>query len=303
MYKYILFAITLIGIAIFLLPYSRAEAPQRTLEFVMAHKPDNPNNLALMQEFSERVKQRTSGRVNIVFKQPHEVVPETLLSSFSWLDYVIDTLYTGDTDMVQISAKKFAKLSPQMAVVEMPMLFRDHDHAAYALDGEVGHDLKSALLRDSNRNLRGLAFTYSGGFRNFFSTLDLKGVRDMEGLSTRLKTTPMQRDVMAGLGLEQYVTSTDDQMLSRMTAAEPLVEEAETIRLNQYAKARPELVEAVKTVLSTNHTLYLTLIAINEGTFQSLSPEEQEVLQEEVDALAKNERTLSIRQEQDGLHP
>jgi len=110
-YRKILFVVSVIGIASFLLAESRADAPRHTLEFVMAHKPDNPDNLALMQEFSDRIRERTNGSVNIKLKQPEDVLPQGRFSSYAWLDFIVDKVYTGETDMVQISAKKFAKLN------------------------------------------------------------------------------------------------------------------------------------------------------------------------------------------------
>ena len=56
-----------------------------------------------------------------------------------------------------------------MDVLDLPMIFDSHEHAARVLDGRVGERLKEELHKDSDGRLRALGFTYSGGVRHFYT--------------------------------------------------------------------------------------------------------------------------------------
>ena len=65
-----------------------------------------------------------------------------------------------------------------MLALDMPFIFEDHEHATRVLEGEVGEFLLDKITEKSN--VRGMAFTYSGGFRNVLSN---KKVNSLKGLT------------------------------------------------------------------------------------------------------------------------
>jgi TRAP-type C4-dicarboxylate transport system substrate-binding protein len=69
------------------------------------------------------------------------------------------------------------KIDPDMLALEMPFIFEDHDHATRVLEGEVGETLLDKITEKSN--VRGMAFTYSGGFRNVITN---KKISTLQGL-------------------------------------------------------------------------------------------------------------------------
>jgi TRAP-type C4-dicarboxylate transport system substrate-binding protein len=70
----------------------------------------------------------------------------------------------GKIQMSQmVTTNLAAAYNKDMHVLDMPFLFRDHDHATEVLEGAPGKQLLAGLAKNSP--MRGLGFTYSGGFR------------------------------------------------------------------------------------------------------------------------------------------
>ena len=92
---------------------------------------------------------------------------------------LLDLMEQGKIEMSQMYTTWLAeKYEQDMLALEMPFIFEDHDHAARVLEGEVGETLLEKITEKSN--VRGMAFTYSGGFRNVIAN---KKVNTLKGLT------------------------------------------------------------------------------------------------------------------------
>lgn len=274
-----------------------AAEPQAThnLMFLMAHKPENQDNVSLLKDFTDRVREKTGGAVNISLTTMDEL-KET---AHDHHDFALHKVYTGEIAMSQISAKKYASLTPDIDVLDMPMLFKSHDHVTKVVDGRIGDELREAVRVASNDNVRGLAFTYSGGPRDIYTTLDIDSLSDLKGVTTRLSLGRMGREVMDYLGTRPFQPGNGDESIGWFDAHKQsagFTEQAELLRIESYRKRSPEAFRQIKTIFETEHSMYLTLISINGGVMDSLSPAQQKILREEADVLARQERELSIQQ-------
>jgi hypothetical protein len=91
---------------------------------------------------------------------------------------LLDLMEAGKIEMSQMYTTWLAeKIDPDMLALEMPFIFEDHDHATRVLEGEVGETLLDKITEKSN--VRGMAFTYSGGFRNVITN---KKISTLQGL-------------------------------------------------------------------------------------------------------------------------
>jgi len=92
---------------------------------------------------------------------------------------LLDLIESGEIEMSQMYTTWLAEnFNHDMLALEMPFLFENHEHATRVLEGEVGEYLLDKTTENSN--VRGLAFTYSGGFRNVLSN---KKVNNLKGLT------------------------------------------------------------------------------------------------------------------------
>jgi len=264
----------------------------RKMSFVMAHKPENIENVKLIENFANKVRERTNGEIDISLFMPPESAD---------FQRALDEVYLGKSEFSQIATKHFLPVSQDLDVLDMPMLFETHEHATKVLDGDVGAALRDGVYRDSNGRLKGLSFTYSGGFRHVYSTKDVDSVAELKGQKMRLRGGRFSLDAMDQLGLDYVYTAPGDYTgwANMHLTGEIEAEEAETNRIATYKYRHPEMSKTIKTVLETNHSLYLTMVVMNGEAFTSLTPMQQKIVQEEAQNLAVAERDLSIRQEQD----
>lgn len=92
---------------------------------------------------------------------------------------LLDLMEAGKIEMSQMYTTWLAeKYDHDMLALDMPFIFEDHDHATRVLEGEVGEFLLDKITKKSN--VRGMAFTYSGGFRNVLSN---KKINTLKGLT------------------------------------------------------------------------------------------------------------------------
>ena len=82
----------------------------------------------------------------------------------------------------------------------LPFLFRDHDHCARVLEGEIGDELMSHL--HETVQVKGLSFTYSGGYKCMAADRRIKSVEDFTDLSTMYQASPVFTEMFKALGMK-----------------------------------------------------------------------------------------------------
>jgi TRAP-type C4-dicarboxylate transport system substrate-binding protein len=91
---------------------------------------------------------------------------------------LLDLMEQGKIEMSQMYTTWLAEdIEHDMLALEMPFIFEDHDHATRVLEGPVGEGLLEKITEKSN--VRGMAFTYSGGFRNIIVDKPVSGLNDL----------------------------------------------------------------------------------------------------------------------------
>ena len=261
----------------------------------MAHKPDNDQNVNLIKEFAKRVGEKSSNSLKINVKTIDDIQKKGDPHNVAMF-----RVHDGSIDMSQIAVKKFVTFSPIVDVLEMPLVFRDHDHVTAVIDGKIGDEIRESILKGSNGLIHGLAFTYSGGFRNIYTTVnEVNTLEDLIDMPMRFRITRGALDTMNHLGVKMS-TDLEYNWHERNKAAYPLAEEAETIRITSFDKNFPFLTKNIKSVLVTNHSIFLTMVAIHGPLLESLTPEQQKIIKEEAKWLSDAERKLSIQQAIDG---
>ena len=91
---------------------------------------------------------------------------------------LLDHMKQGKIEMSQLYTTWLAEyFDNDMLALDMPFIFADHDHATRVLEGEVGEFLLNKITEKSN--VRGMAFTYSGGFRNVISSKKVDKLSDL----------------------------------------------------------------------------------------------------------------------------
>lgn len=259
----------------------RAQAAPHEIRWVLAHEPSGVFTQAA-HEFADLVSKESNGDVTVRIISSREFGHGKPANP----DVVARLVSDGKVEMTQTYTTSLGKFAPKLYVLDMPYLFRDHAHAAAVLDGGIGKDLLASL---EPRNMKGLAFTYSGGYR-ILGTKDreIREPSDMKGLRVRTSGSPVSQATLRALGAVPVPASMYG--LARMTKSGKIDGTEST--LPRYADDHDE--GFLPVINETNHSLFLTAVIINEKFFNSLPKADQDAISRSAITMAKMERQSSI---------
>lgn len=257
----------------------------KTIKWLIAHEPVHLF-LRTAQAFAEEVKAATNGEINIEIYTATEYADKFNNGNKENPMVYMDK---GELEMSQLHISQLWKWNvPAFMALELPFLFTDHDHATRVLEGEIGKDMLSNLANKSPA--RGLAFTYSGGFRIVASDTEIKSLADFKNLSFYTGTNPIGIDTIEAIGgladphaIEDYWSSIHSEG-DNHDAVDTTV---------------PRLLATVdktkkRYITGTNHSLFLTSIIVSEKFWSSLSDELKEKLGQAAFNAARLERKWSV---------
>ena len=138
--------------------------------------------------FSELVKERTNGRIQILVYAAGRLGSEQT---------VVNLVQSGCVDFARVSAAALSVESDGMKVLQYPYLFRDKEHLLRILDGEIGEDMLAEL---ESYGMVGLAWHHCG-FRHFyFSGQEICSLEDFAGRKLRVQDTEEMRGLARSFG-------------------------------------------------------------------------------------------------------
>jgi TRAP-type C4-dicarboxylate transport system substrate-binding protein len=194
----------------------------------------------------------------------------------------------GKIEMSQMYTTWLAeKYEQDFLVFDLPFLFKDHEHATRVLEGEVGETLLNKLTDKSN--VRGLSFTYSGGFRQMIANKKVSTLEELAGTAVRSNRNPVAQATISALGMKPVVAEVEDL---RKVVVEGEAEGGETNYPRMYPLRQNEV---TKSVIDTGHSLFLTSMIIGDKFWDTLSPEVQAVIKQAAILAGREERAETIR--------
>ena len=154
--------------------------------FKLGHIADPENPYAKgAEKFAQLVKEKTGGKVEV------QVFPSSQLGNQR--DLVEGTQF-GTIDFTMTSTAVLGNFLPQVAVFDLPFIFRDVQHAYKALD-TVGMEIAEKL-----QGMKLLAY-YENGVRHMTnSKRPIRKPEDMKGLKIRVMEQPIYIEMIKALG-------------------------------------------------------------------------------------------------------
>jgi TRAP-type C4-dicarboxylate transport system substrate-binding protein len=201
---------------------------------------------------------------------------------------LLNLMQAGKIEMSQMYTTWLAeKYVPDFLAYDLPFLFQDHDHATRVLEGKVGETLLAKLTDKSN--VRGLSYTYSGGFRQMISNKAVSTLGELVGTTQRSNRNPIAQATMTALGITPYACEVED-MRSEVVAGK--CEGGETNYPRMYPLRQNEVTASV---IDTEHSLFLTSMIIGDKFWASLTPEVQAIVKKAAIEAGREERAETIR--------
>lgn len=257
----------------------------KNVKWVLAHEPIELF-IRAANVFAEEVNDRAPGKLHIEVmtmseygaKYNNGIVPDK--------HSLVDLLDNDEIEMSQTYTITLGKLNKDFYALDLPFLFKDHDHATRVFESDIGTQLLDSLQK--RKNVKGLAFTYSGGFRIIPGNEPVSRIEDLRDMRVRTSYSPVAIETFKVLGAD--VVPMEIEELS-----ENLGDETVTVGESTYPRVYALGQNKVSKVINhTEHSLFLTSILIGSNFWDSLTPELQTIVSEAAKNAARHERILSV---------
>lgn len=202
---------------------------------------------------------------------------------------VLDLMEAGKVQVSQLYTTWLAdRYSRNLNVIDLPFLFKDHDHASRVFNGEIGQELLNRIETEGGNKVKALAFTYSGGYRTIPANKELNSVEDFVGLNFRVSSGPVIKDTFEALGANTVFFPVEE-LTDRAMNGE--VEAGECTYTRYYPLNQDK---ALPIIADMEHNISCTSIIVNKEFWNSLTTEQQEAMQAAAIHSAKIERVESV---------
>lgn len=186
---------------------------------------------------------------------------------------VLDTMLGGG-GTIQISRiSAFALTSyggEKSMLLSLPYTFVNREHFWAFADS----DLADEFLLEPHENGSGVRGLFYGeeGFRHFFTTNTVSGMEDLAGMKLRVSNDPVMNGLVESLGASPTVVSFNELYSALQTG---VVDGAEQPIANYKSNAFPEV---APNLILDGHTLGAIQVIITDSAWDSLTPEQQDIL-------------------------
>lgn len=257
----------------------------RKIRWVLDHKPIELF-VRTARAFDEKIRELTDNTVQVEIYTSKEY-SDKFFGGNALPANPLTVVDSGDAEVTQVETQWVgAWYHSDFFALEMPYLFADHDHATRVLDGKIGKDLLNQL--EKNSSTKGLAFTYSGGYRVFASNQPIMSAEDFKQVTCVGTLNPVRVDTVTALGCQVIPNSPGAEARNELIGSAGTVETT----LPRYEIEAYD--QGCKYISVTDHSMFLTTILVNKDFFASLTAEQQAAMQMAADHVSKLERQWTV---------
>jgi len=245
-------------------PPTIAAAAQAQVVLKMGHTlpPGDAFDVAATK-LAELVAAKSKGQVKV------EVFPGGQLGNDREL---IEALRLGNVDMSIQGNNNYDTFVPETALFDLPFLYRDRQTAFRALDSPTGQQVWSLVREQIGVRILAVA---ENGFRQITTAKKpIRTLADLKGLKMRVPQTKLSMDTFKALG----TIATPITFTELFTALQAGVVDGQENALGLIDSAK--LYEVQKFLMLTNHQYDGAPIAISEKTWKTLTPDQQNWVQQ-----------------------
>jgi TRAP-type C4-dicarboxylate transport system substrate-binding protein len=268
---------------------------KKKITWLIAHEPVKLF-LRTAEAFREKIAELTDNQfeVEIYTVSEFEKKFPHIANRDSSATYKGDPMSLLDVERIHMSQLHITELarwhSPEFLALEMPFIFKDHDHASRVLEGPIGKKMLTDLVEKSPA--RGLAFTYSGGFRCVASAEKISSLADLKNVEFATTYNPITVDTVEAIGAIPKVFSIKDLYVNPDNEKEGHTADALETTIPRYLAQKQHTVKQY--LINTKHNLFLTSIIIGNKFWDTLDADTQSKFQEACLYASRLERQWSV---------
>ena len=255
------------------------------IKWVLAHEPIEIF-IRAAEHFAKVVEEKAPGQVKIEILTLSEYSQKYNNGVKITKHQLLDLMDAGKIEMSQMYTYVLSKYNEDLNALDMPFLFESHEHAARVFEGPIGQELLAGY--EKNSNIKGMAFTYSGGFMNVPLDKDISSLSEMAGVRVRVSNSPVAIDTWTALGADPVVMDIEE-----------LANGMEDGRVNGGESSWPRIYpcgqdKVADSIIDSGHRLLLTNIIINSDFFAGLSDYLKAIMMDAAVEAARVERAISV---------
>lgn len=244
--------------------------------------PTDPRNMSLAK-FKTEVESKTNGTIEV------QIYPSAQLGNDKDL---IEGVKLGTVQATVTSAGNFGDYEPKMGISALPFLFKDSEQAWAFLKTPEVQKIQEGLLKS---NIRVLSY-FENGFRCITnSKIAINKPEDVKGLTIRTPENPYVMETLKALGANPSPLAFSDLYVALQQKTFDGQENPIPVIYNT------KFYEVQKYLAITNHSYDAMPFVINEPFYNTLTKEEQTIINAAAITAQDDNRNTSVQQSKDYL--
>lgn len=230
-----------------------------TLKFACDDTTSSAYYLALV-EFEKEVEEKSGGSIQV------DLYGDAQLGNAT---ETIEGMQMGTIECAFTSTAALSAFVKEFGYVDAPFIFRDADHARAVVDGEIGQWIGDLCVQQQGIRVLGW---YDTAFRNIYSTKPIRTLEDFKGLKIRTMQSDLHLQTFEALGCLPVSMSSSEVYTA---LSQGTIDAAE----NNIAYVKNQsMYDVIDYVILTGHFYAFCTISISEKVYQSMTPEQQEIV-------------------------
>jgi len=265
------------GLAIAALLASSGFSAEYTLKFSHVVSPNTPKGKAA-DFFEKRLEELSGGRIDV------QVYPSSQLYNDS---AALKALRLNSIQMAAPSFSKFGKLVPQLALFDLPFLFKNMDQLHKVQDGPVGEKLKKMVTA---KGFVALNF-WDNAFKQFSTSKDkpILWPKDASGQKFRIMSSKVLEEQFKVVGANPQMMPFSEVYSGLQQG---VIDAAENPISNIYTK---KFYEVQKNLTLSNHGYLGYLVVMSKKFWNSLPKDLQADVKQAMKEATAKERELAAQ--------
>jgi tripartite ATP-independent transporter DctP family solute receptor len=239
-----------------------------------------------VENMGQKLSEATDGRLSV------EVYPAMQLGGEKEF---LEQAQVGALAMARVSVGVMGPVVPELNVFNLPYVFRDVDQMHKVIDGEIGAELLQKITDHPTAGLIGLAWMDAGTRNIYNSERAVAKMEDLEGLKIRSMGNPMFVDMVNAMGANG-VAMGYDQLINGLQTG--VVDGAEN---NYPSYATGQHYNYAPYFSTTEHLMIPEILVFSKKIWETLSAEDQELIQKLAKEAQLEQRELWMAKEQESL--
>lgn len=229
-------------------------------------------------EFKKNVEERSNGTIVV------ELYPNGSLGGDVQLT---ESVAMGTLQAAFPATSVLTAYADDFGILDMPFLFTGSQAAFDAMDGEVGEYFSNKLLENGITNL---GYSYNGPRSTTNNIRPIEKPEDLKGIKMRVMESPVFIDFYNTLGANATPMSFNELYTGLQQGTVDGQENPPTLI---YAN---KFYEVQKYLSVDEHVHNFLAFVVNKNFYDSLSPEQQEIVSDEAKKYCDNQRALELEE-------